>query len=73
MKDILEFNIVLRLENVPDYRLGLFLRQDASSVNQLLQVTVAVFEKQVLLVSIWVRGVTIELGNVARLYLLEQF
>ena len=73
MNDILEFKIVLRLENVHNYRLGLFLRQDASSVNQLLQVTVAVFKKQVVLVSIWIRGVTIELGNVARLYLLEQF
>ena len=73
MNDILEFKIVLRLENVPDYRHSLFLRQDTSSVNQLLQVTIAVFKKQVVLVSIWVRGVAIELGNVARLYLLEQF
>ncbi len=73
MYDILEFKIVLRLKNALDYRLSLFLRQDASSVNQLLQVSVAVFKKQVVLVSIWVRGVAIELGNVVRLYLLEQF
>ena len=73
MNDIIEFKIVLRLENLHNDRIGLFLRQDTSSVNQLLQVTVAVFKKQVVLVSIWIRGVAIELGDVARLYLLEQF
>jgi hypothetical protein len=64
---------MLCLENVHNYRLGLVLRQVASSVNYFLKITVAVFKKQVVLVSIWIRGVTIELGNVARLYLLEQF
>ena len=33
MNDILEFKIVLRLKNVHNYRLSLFLRQDASSFN----------------------------------------
>ena len=73
MNNILEFELVLRLENVHNYRLGLFLRQDASSVNYLLQVTVAVFKEQVVLLAIGIRGVSVELGNVARLNLLEQF
>ncbi len=72
MNDILEFEIVLRLQNVPNYRLGLFLRQDVSSANQLLQVAIAVFKEQVVQVVIRVRGMTIELRNVARLYHLEQ-
>jgi hypothetical protein len=73
VNDILEFEIVLRLENVHNYRLCLFLRQDASSVNYFLNITIAVFKEQKVLLVIWIRGVTIELGKVARLYLLEQF
>ena len=63
---------MLPLEDVHNYRLGLFLRQDASSINQLLQVTIAVFKKQVVQMVILVRGMTVELRNVGRNYLLEQ-
>ncbi len=72
MNDISEFEIVLRLENMPDYCLGLFIRQDTSSVNYFLKITVAVLKKQVVQMVICVRDMTVELCNVARLYLLEQ-
>jgi len=45
VNDMLEFELVLRLENMSNYRLGLFFWQDLSLVNQLLQVTIAVLKK----------------------------
>ena len=72
VNDILQTQIMLRQENVSDYRFSLVLRQYPSSVYCLLQVTVAVFKQKVVLVAIRIRGVAEELRNVARLYLPEQ-